>query len=83
MKNISKINGKHRFIGTHPHGGDECILEIVGDADEESLSAGDHGHACCEVADHVVGCQVHPVDVWVQREVLETGGGGRKREGLE
>ena len=65
---------------THPNGGDEGSLEVVGDADQEGLSTGDHCHSGREVSDHVVGRQVHPVNVWVQREVLkgERGGGLKK-----
>ena len=68
------------YLLAHPDGGDEGCLEIVGDAHKKSLSAGYHCHPSCEVTDHVVGCQVHAMDVWVHGEILEREeGGGKKR----
>ena len=74
-----------RTTVAHPDSCDEGSLEVVGDADEEGLPARDHGHAGGEVPHHVVRCQVHTVDVRVQREILneewgeEEEGGGRGR----
>ena len=47
-----------KYVNTlsYPNGSGEGILEVVGDAHEQSLSAGDHGHASSKVTHHVVGC---------------------------
>ena len=72
---------KYNYQGlTHPHCSIEGCLEVVADADEESLSARDHGHPGSEVAHHVVCRQVHAMDVGVQREVLGDREGERERK---
>ena len=57
-------------LTTHPEGSGEGVLEVVADGQEEWLSARDHGHAGRQVTHHVVGSQVHAVDVGVQGKVL-------------
>ena len=57
-------------LTTHPEGSGEGVLEVVADGQEKWLSARDHGHAGRQVTHHVVGSQVHAVDVGVQGKVL-------------
>ena len=50
----------------NPHSRDEGSFEVVSNTNEQSLPACDHGHASSKMADHVVGCQMHTMDVRVQ-----------------
>lgn len=52
-------------MGPYPYSRNEGSFEVVGNTDEQGLPAGDHGHTSSEVADHMMGCQVHAMDVWV------------------
>ena len=53
------------YMGPYPYSRNEGSFEVVGNTDEQGLPAGDHGHTSSEVADHMMGCQVHAMDVWV------------------
>ena len=65
--------------GTYPESSGESILDVRANAEQQRFSACDESHACREMPDHVVGCQVHPVDVWVQGKVLGEMRGGEGR----
>ena len=65
--------------GTYPESGGESILDVGANTEQKRFSAGDESHACREMPDHVVGRQVHPVDVRVQGKVLAEMRGRRER----
>lgn len=55
---------------TYPKCSGEAVLQVGGDAHEQRLAAGDHGHAGGQVPHHVVGGHAHAGLLRVQGEVL-------------
>ena len=49
----------------------QIALDVVGEVSKKRFTARDHGHACCHVANHVMGCKPHPVLFRVQCKVLK------------
>lgn len=64
----------------YPKSCSKAVLQVGGDAHEQRLSAGDHGHTGSQVTHHVVGGHTHVRLLRVKCEVLPdyllTGGHG-------
>ena len=58
------------FLEAYLEGCHTGELEVVDDAEDEGLMAGDHGHTSRQVPHHVVGCKPHPVLFWIQGKIL-------------
>lgn len=54
----------------YPKSCSKTVLQIGGDAHEQRLPAGDHGHSGGEVSHHVVGSHAHVRLLGIQGEVL-------------
>lgn len=55
---------------SHPKCGGEAVLQVGGDAHEQRLAAGDHGHSGGQVPHHVMGSHTHAGLLRVQGEVF-------------
>lgn len=66
-------NGGHKPPCRHsayPQCSSKAVLKVGGDAHEQRLAAGDHGHASGQVSHHVVGSHTHAGLLRIQGKVL-------------
>ena len=55
---------------SYPESSRKTVLQVGGDAHEQRLAAGDHGHASGQVSHHMMGSDSHAGLLWIQGKVL-------------
>jgi len=58
------------FGSAYPKCSSKAVLQVGGDAHEQGLAAGNHGHASGQVSHHMVGSHTHAGLLRIQGKVL-------------
>lgn len=70
LESISDYENKQSCSWAYPQCSSKAVLQVGGNAHEQWLTAGDHGHASSKVPHHMVSSHTHARLLWIQGKVL-------------